>query len=347
MFPNNTSVTVAIVGCGGFIGSHLMNAILCRTKWRIFGVDTDCYRIQQYLQNERVEFFCSDLSAPGVVQRIAQFPIVVNLAAICTPSRYMSQAVTVIRSNYDYPALLAEACQKSGSWLIHFSTSEVYGKTPADSGPLKEDETPLIFGPVQSSRWSYATAKLLTERFVAGLENLRWTMVRPFNFVGPYMDFMPGVDGEGIPRVLANFSTALLKGEPIKLVNGGCARRSFTSVFDAMDFLFDVFASPEKAFYQTFNVGNPENEVTIAELAEKMRRIYAQLRGVSLASIPEPCSIDGEAYYGVGYDDSLRRLPDVEKAERLLGFKASTPLDVVLRESLSWFVDHYGAGTEL
>ena len=207
---NDSSVTVAIVGCGGFVGCHLLDAVLARTKWHVFGVDLDFYRIQHRLNDERCEFMVADLADKSVVERIAKYPVVVNLAAICTPSRYMAEAPEVIRSNYDHPAALVDACAKSGSWLIHFSTSEVYGRTSADSGLLVEDETELTFGPVTASRWSYATAKLLTERYIAGLKNLKWTVVRPFNFVGPYMDFMPGVDGSGIPRVLANFSMRLI-----------------------------------------------------------------------------------------------------------------------------------------
>lgn len=356
---NDRSVTVAIVGCGGFIGSHLLDAVLCRTKWRVFGVDLDFYRIQHRLNDERCEFLSADLSNPEVLNRIAQFPVVVNLAAICTPSRYMSEACEVIRSNYDRPVALAEACAKSGAWLIHFSTSEVYGRTGSDSGELSEDETPLSFGPVGASRWSYATAKLLTERYIAGLDGLKWTMVRPFNFVGPYMDFMPGVDGEGIPRVLANFSSALLRGEPLKLVNGGKARRCFTGIYDAIDFIFAVFAagtnrqlnmadaggvsefSDSPAYSQIFNVGNPDNEVTIAELAQRMRNIYASIREVPVESLPQPEVVSGEDYYGVGYDDSMRRMPNVEKAWKLLGFRASMGLDDCLRDSLKWFVGHY------
>jgi len=339
---NDSSITVAIVGCGGFIGCHLLDAILTRTQWRVFGVDLDFYRIQHRLSDERCEFMVADLADKSVVERIAKYPVVVNLAAICTPSRYMAEAPEVIRSNYDHPAALADACAKSGSWLIHFSTSEIYGRTSADSGLLVEDESELTFGPVTASRWSYATAKLLTERYIAGLKNLKWTVVRPFNFVGPYMDFMPGVDGSGIPRVLANFSSALVRGEPLKLVNGGIAKRSFTSVFDAVDFMFALFESDKTPFSQAFNIGNPDNEITIAELAWKMRKIYAEIKGISLESVPEPEEVSGVEYYGEGYEDSMRRLPSVEKAERLLGFKAKTPIDVVLRESLTWFVEHYG-----
>ena len=338
---DDSSITVAVVGCGGFIGSHLLRAIFERTRWRVFGVDLESYRIQEHLANERYEFLCADLADAAVVERIARYPVVVNLAAICTPGRYMAEAAEVIRSNYNHPAALADACAKSGSWLVHFSTSEIYGKTAADSVALEEDSTEIVFGPVAASRWSYATAKLLTERYLAGLDGLQWTVVRPFNFVGPFMDFMPGIDGEGIPRVLANFSTSLVRGEPLKLVNGGVARRCFTSVHDAVDFMFCLFANADKGVGEAFNVGNADNEVTIAELADRMRQVYAAIRQVDTSNVPGVEIVPGEVYYGKGYDDSMRRLPSVAKAERLLGFKAKIPLQTALEESLRWFVGHY------
>lgn len=344
---DDSSITVALVGCGGFIGSHLLPELLERTRWRIFGVDLDSYRIQQYLTNDRFNFLCADLADPEVVQRIAQYPVVINLAAICTPGRYMAEAAEVIRSNYNHPAALADACAKNGCWLIHFSTSEIYGKTACDSGALVEDESEIVLGPVSASRWSYATAKLLTERYLAGLPQLKWTVLRPFNFVGPFMDFMPGVDGEGIPRVLANFSTALVRGETLKLVNGGVARRCFTSIHDAIDFMFRLFAVGGKpAFSQAFNIGNPDNEVSIAELAQMMRNVFAKIKDISESDVPGVEEVAGEAYYGKGYDDSMRRLPSVEKAEDLLNFRAKIPLREALEESLSWFTNYYAPVNE-
>ena len=68
---NDSSITVAIVGCGGFVGSHLLDAILARTQWRVFGVDLDFYRIQHRLNDERCEFMVADLADRSVVERIA------------------------------------------------------------------------------------------------------------------------------------------------------------------------------------------------------------------------------------------------------------------------------------
>lgn len=338
---DDSSITVAIVGCGGFIGSHLLQAIWERTKWRVFGVDLDSYRIQEHLNNSRFEFVSENIANESIVKRIAKFPVVINLAAICTPGRYMKDAVEVIHSNFTHPAQLADACANSGAWLIHFSTSEIYGKTSANSSALFEDTTDIILGSVLASRWSYATAKLLTERYLAGLNNLKYTIVRPFNFIGPFMDFMPGVDGQGIPRVLANFSTALLRNEPLKLVNGGSAKRSFTSVHDAIDFMFCLFNNIDKAFGQAFNVGNENNEVSILQLAELMQNIYAKIVHKNIDEISHIQNVLATDFYGIGYEDSMRRMPSVAKAKSLLNFYATISLEVALRESLEWFVKHY------
>lgn len=325
------------------MGSHLLLALLERTPWKILVVDLDFHRLQNLRsqKDSRVEFLLADIAEPQIIQMVSQCEIVVNLAAICTPSRYMSESLAVIESNFSHPAALADACAKTGSWLVYFSTSEVYGKTTLATEVLDEDASDFIQGSVKASRWSYAVAKQLSERYIAAIPNLKYSVVRPFNFIGPWMDFMPGVDGDGIPRVLANFSSALVQNEPMVLVNGGEARRSFTSIHDAVDFMFCLFKNREKAYGEAFNVGNAKNELSIRELAVLMRRIYARILSVPEEKLSPFKELSGEAYYGEGYEDSLRRIPSVKKSKSLLGFEAKIPLEEALEESLRWFHAHY------
>lgn len=325
------------------MGSHLLQALLERTPWKILAVDLDFHRLQNLRsqKDSRVEFLLADIAEPQIIQMVSQCEIVVNLAAICTPSRYMSEALAVIESNFSHPAALADACAKTGSWLVYFSTSEVYGKTTLATEVLDEDASDFIQGSVKASRWSYAVAKQLSERYIAAIPNLKYSVVRPFNFIGPWMDFMPGVDGDGIPRVLANFSSALVQNEPMVLVNGGEARRSFTSIHDAVDFMFCLFENRDKAYGEAFNVGNAKNELSIRELAVLMRRIYARILSVPEEKLSPFKELSGEAYYGEGYEDSLRRIPSVKKSKCLLGFEAKIPLEEALEESLRWFHVHY------
>lgn len=340
---DDAGLTVALVGGGGFVGSHLLRALLERTRWKVLVVDLDFHRVQDLLaeKNSRLEFLLADIADEKIAERVSQNRIVVNLAAICTPSRYMGEAEAVIESNFTHPANLAKKCAQNGSWLVYFSTSEVYGKTGASAVALDEDASDFIQGPLGASRWSYACAKQLSERFIASIPGLRYSIVRPFNFIGPWMDFMPGVDGEGIPRVLANFSSALVRGKPMVLVNGGVARRTFTAIEDAVEFMLCLFRNAERASRQAFNVGNAKNELSILELAKRMRKIFAQINSLSESSLPECQILSGEEYYGKGYEDSLRRVPSVEKAKRLLGFEAKIPIEKALEKSLRWFGEHY------
>lgn len=342
---DDASLTIALVGGGGFVGTHLLRAILSRTRWKVLVVDVDFHRVRDLLaaRNSRVEFLLADIADEKIAERVSKNRIVVNLAAICTPSRYMEEAEAVIESNFTHPANLAKKCARSGSWLVHFSTSEVYGKTRESSGILDEDSSDFVQGPIGASRWSYSCAKQLAERFIASIPNLQYSIVRPFNFIGPWMDFMPGVDGEGIPRVLANFSSALVQGKPMVLVNGGVARRTFTAIEDAVEFMFCLFRNSERAFSQAFNVGNAKNEISISELACQMRKIFARISSLSEDELPKCQVLSGEEYYGKGYEDSMRRVPSVEKARRLLGFEAKIPMEQALEKSLLWFRDHYSA----
>lgn len=182
---------------------------------------------------------------------IARCDTVINLAAICNPSEYIKQPVNTINSNFTDAQETINFCVQHDKHLIHFSTCEVYGRTLASYGLpasdkqnyiLDEETTPMIMGPVSAQRWCYGCAKQLVERLIYahGTENnLKFTIVRPYNWIGPRMDYIPGVDGkdDGQPRVLASFMTALMKGEPLVLVNGGEVYRTFCYVEDAV-FLF-------------------------------------------------------------------------------------------------------------
>jgi UDP-apiose/xylose synthase len=200
-------------------------------------------------------------------------------------------------------------------------------------------------GPIQNQRWSYACAKQLLERFIFANHHERglpFTIVRPLNFFGPRMDYMPGRDGEGVPRVLACFMTALIDGLPLRLVNGGMQRRSIVSIHDAIDALVLMISKPEKAQNQFFNIGNRNNEVTIAELADLMRCCYARITGDGRYCHHPIEVVDGETFYGKGYEDCDRRMPRVDRAEKLLGWTPLRPLSNILLETMTHYHNEYG-----
>lgn len=347
---------IALVGCNGFIGSHLLRSFI-ENGVEVHGWDLNDHRIKEWIKNPLFIFNQEDVSDLKVVEKIAAFDVVIHLAAICTPSLYNTQDWEVIQSNYIWPVRLAEACAKNNSWFIYFSTSEVYGKTIRSaanemsscnststyiSDELLEDKSQFVYGPINARRWSYANAKQLMERSLIGLEaefGLEWTVIRPFNFLGPGMDFMPGIDGEGTPRVLANFISAILKKSPMQIVDQGKAQRCFTAIDDAVSCINLIIDNKEKSLRQCFNIGNPNNEISIFDLAKMLTEI-ATKNGIQITS-PSYKMISALELYGEGYEDSDRRLPNIDKARNLLNWNPKISLEQVLTDSLIWYKNHY------
>ncbi|HKP98290.1 MAG TPA: NAD-dependent epimerase/dehydratase family protein [Fibrobacteria bacterium] len=339
---------IALLGCGGFIGSHFLDAFLADPEVRIEGWDWTPAKILPHLDNPNFRFHAGDIYAqPDLEARLSACDVVVSLAAICNPSQYNTKALDVIDSNFIQARKIADLCAKLGKWLIQFSTSEVYGQTLAhwagagDPRPalyeMDEEETPLLLGPVASQRWSYACAKQLLERWIYALHKERgldFTIVRPFNFLGPRMDFLPGRDGDGLPRVLACFTACLLDRKPLPLVDGGSARRTFLAVEEAVGALRRMLDRPGMARNRIFNLGNPANEITIRGLAELMRATAAEIAGDRGYLALPLVDVTAEAFYGEGYADSDRRMPRINKALRLLDWRPRQGLPEILRRTL-------------
>jgi UDP-apiose/xylose synthase len=348
------SPSICILGCGGFIGSHLVERILSRTPWHVLGMDRNPLKVSAWTSDPRFTFANADVDSSDLLDEfIEKSDVVVSLAALCNPSLYNTIPLEVIQSNFTRPVEIVERCSRLKKWLIHFSTCEVYGTTVSraahrqftlETDIFSEDETPLVLGPVSAQRWTYACAKQLLERaiFAYGFERkLAYTIVRPFNFIGPRMDFLPGIDGEGVPRVLACFMDALLSGKPLKLVDGGKNFRSFTYIDDAIDALMAMLQMPEKAQGRIFNIGNPDNETTIAGLAKLMIRLYNELRP-EFAVPPAWCeTVLSSEFYGPGYQDSDRRVPDISKAQSLLGWEPKTSLVSALKTTMAYYIREY------
>jgi UDP-apiose/xylose synthase len=348
-------MNVCILGCGGFVGSHLTERLLSATEHRVVGVDLTSAKIEHLVGHSRLEFHERDVSTADDARGfVAESDVVVHLAAICNPALYNTRPLDVIDANFTRALPVVRLCTELDRWLVYYSTCEVYGKTVAGFAlegsafgddpanyVMTEDASPLVLGPVARQRWTYSCAKQLAERviYAEGAERgLRYTILRPFNFVGPRMDFLPGVDGEGVPRVFPLFMKALLADEPLLLVDGGRARRTFLHVREATDAFMRVLKRPEECRGQILNVGNPGNETTIRGLAELMADIFTEKTGLPRTKIEE---VDSRDFYGEGYDDCDRRVPDVAKAEALLDWRPEVPLRELLAETMGYYIDKY------
>lgn len=356
-------MTILAPGCGGFIGSHLLDDLMTREGIRVIGWDPSADKITAHLANPQLELRREPLMGEEAFARFEQdaerADFIINLAAICNPSQYNTEPLKTIYANFIDCYRVVEIASKLGKPLIHFSTSEVYGRTLASYSKagshdlpehyiLEATTAPMLLGSIEAQRWTYACAKQLMERLIYAYHaerGLRFAIIRPFNFFGPRMDYLPGIEGTGKPRVLACFVAAILRGEPLDLVDGGTARRTITSVHDAIDALLGILERPEIALDHFYNIANTANEVSIAELADETRRAYAEITG-NPAYLDHPLRhVSSAEFYGGGYEDCDRRMPVIEKEMELLDWRPVHPLRDVLLETLGYYHGLYGART--
>jgi UDP-apiose/xylose synthase len=346
---------IVVTGCGGFIGSHFLDRMLTRKGVTIIGWDPQSGRIGQHLDNPAFTLRQRRLDSPEAFENFAKdtqdCDWIVNLSAICNPSLYNTQALRTIHVNLfeSYPVI--ELAARQGRRLMHFSTSEVYGRTLAsymggrDGGDpaltmLDAETTPMIMGPIRNQRWSYATAKQMLERLIYAHhveEGLQFAIVRPFNFFGPRMDYLPGIEGEGLPRVLPIFLSAMLRGHPMQLVDGGHARRTITSIHDAVDAMVAMIDQPEKSLNHFYNIGNPANEVSMRQLAEALRDAFVRVTGQARFAEHPIEEIGARDFYGEGYEDCDRRIMDISAESARLGWKPRVGLEALLDETVAWY----------
>jgi UDP-apiose/xylose synthase len=339
---------IAVLGAGGFIGSHLVPGLLERFDCEIDAVDLDLHKLEcTDARVRRIEGRVED--ARLVEELTSRCQTVISLTALCNPAQYSTIPLEVIDANFTHLLPLVTRCSERKVRLIHFSTAEVYGRRALDAQGepterMNEDESCFLLGPVERERWTYSCAKQLLERVIWAHGQhgaLPFTIIRPFNTIGPRMDYLPGIDGEGTPRVLACFMSALLRGQPLPLVNGGQQRRAFMDISDMVEAVCRVLERPKQTNGQIFNLGNPENDISIAELA----RMLADAFGLLMPERePARCEVvSAEAVYGPGYDDTQQRIPDVGKARQLLAWKPQKSLGETLPPIVRDYTQRYGA----
>jgi UDP-apiose/xylose synthase len=339
---------IAVLGAGGFLGSHLVPALLERFGATIHAVDVDFRKLDT--SDSRVVTTCARVEDPVLVRDVVgRSDLVISLTALCNPSLYAKSPLEVIDASYTHLVPLVEACSRARVRLIHFSTAEVYGRTAVDASArrtleMSEDTSALLLGPVAFERWSYACAKQLLERVIwahGAHRGLEFAIVRPFNVIGPRMDYLPGVDGEGIPRVLPCFIGALLSDRELALVDGGQQRRSFMSTEDLAEAVCLLVERREASRGQIFNVGNPDNDVSIKELAVRLAAAFRAY--VPDAPAPRLRDVSARDFYGEGYDDSERRVPDITKARTLLGWAPRHSLSEMLPPIVEDYLRRYSS----
>lgn len=339
-------MNLALLGGGGFIGSHILAHLLRTTRSQFTVFDRDLKKLSEVRNlipdfDARVRLVEGDIacSFSTVTDLVRWSDVTVDLIAYANPSMYVTNPLDVVKLNFFDNLEVAKACSTLDRHLIQFSSCEVYGISAGRSEPFSEDHSSLIMGPVGEHRWIYASAKQLLERLLHayGLEDkLSYTIVRPFNFIGPRIDYLPAAGTLGGPRVFSHFMAALLSGGPLRLVDGGHARRSYTFIADAVAAFELVLKAIDTTCYnQIVNIGSPGNETSIRDLAVLMKDLWFTLTGRTSKSQLE--DISGEQFYGKGYADCDRRIPDIGKLASL-GWSPRYSLIETVKETMRYYI---------
>lgn len=334
---------ILILGVNGFIGHHLSKRILETTDWEVFGMDMATDRVKPFLEHPRFHFFEGDITInkEWIEYHIKKCDVVLPLVAIATPATYVKQPLRVFELDFEANLPIVRSCVKYGKRILFPSTSEVYGMSAdAEFDPYASN---LVLGPIDKQRWIYSCSKQLMDRVIwaYGSEGrLDFTLFRPFNWIGAGLDSIHTAK-EGSSRVITQFFGHIVRGEPIKLVDGGAQKRAFTYIDDGIAALMKMIENKDGvASGQIYNVGNPANNFSVRELATMMldlAKTYSEYsQNASKVQLIETTS--GE-YYGKGYQDVQNRVPKIENTMKDLGWAPK----VTMQDALKGIFDAYRA----
>jgi nucleoside-diphosphate-sugar epimerase len=334
---------VLILGVNGFIGNSLVKRILDTRDWDVYGMDLSDSKLSHSTGSSRFHFIEGDISIhkEWVEYHVKKCDIALPLVAIATPMSYVRSPLQVFELDFEENLRIVRLCVKYGKRVVFPSTSEIYGM--CQEPHFSEDTSNMVLGPIAKQRWIYACSKQLLDRVIwayGAAGQLDFTLIRPFNWIGPRLDDIYAAK-EGSSRVVTQFIIDLVRGEPIKLVDGGKQKRCFTYVEDGIDCLMEIIENRGGLCHgEIFNIGNPNNECSIRELAVRLRELFMQHpEGAKRSRFSEIIDVPSSEYYGEGYQDILSRKPNIEKARKALGWEPRTNLDDALKYTLDFFIE--------
>jgi nucleoside-diphosphate-sugar epimerase len=307
---------VLILGVNGFIGHHLSQAILRSTDWEIYGMDMQTDRVSDLMSEPRFHFFEGDITInkEWIEYHVKKCDVALPLVAIATPATYVREPLRVFELDFEANLPIVRACVRYKKRIVFPSTSEVYGMSR--DAQFDSETSELVLGPIGKPRWIYSCAKQLMDRVIHAYgmqEGLDYTLFRPFNWIGAGLDSI-NTPKEGSSRVITQFLGHIVRGEPIKLVDGGTQKRAFTYIDDGIAALLTIIANPDGiATGKIYNIGNPANNWSVRELAQKMLELARRYpEYADSASRVTLIDTTAEDYYGRGYQDVQNRVPKID-----------------------------------
>ncbi len=309
--------TFLVTGGAGFIGSHLVEALLERNNRVLVIDDLSTGRLQNIahvMDDPKLEFVQGSVLDRNLMQRLVERATAIyHLAAVVGVELAVASAVRTAQINVAGTEVVLELAAERRKPVLITSTSEVYGKS--QDIPFREDGD-LVLGSTNRGRWSYACSKALDEFMALGYHHERKlpvVVVRLFNTVGPRQSDRYGM-------VLPRFVRQALHGQPITVYGSGRQTRCFAYVRDVVGAIVPLILKQD-AYGQVFNIGS-QDEISIGELAALVKRRVGSDSEISFT----PYS----SAYDERYEDMPRRVPDIERIRKMVGFEPRVGLEEII-----------------
>jgi len=318
-------VKALVTGGAGFLGSHLAEALLARgdTVFLLDNLSTGSIDNIEHLKGEKRFHYAieSVMNEPVTAELVDRVDVVFHLAAAVGVRLIVESPVNTIETNVHGTEMVLKLANKKKKKVLIASTSEVYGKS--QDVPFHEDAD-LVLGATVKGRWSYACSKAIDEFLALAYwkeKKLPVVIFRLFNTVGPRQTGRYGM-------VIPNFVKQALLGHPITVFGDGSQSRCFTYVSDVVGVLVRLAEEP-RAVGQVFNVGNDREEVTMLDLAHRVK--------ARTGSKSEIVRVPYDQAYEEGFEDMPRRVPDLTRLRRLTGYEPKVHLDEILDKVIEYF----------
>jgi UDP-glucose 4-epimerase len=313
-----------ITGGAGFVGSHLAEFLLNRNHHVtiIDNLSTGQFKnVQTLTSNPKFHYVIEDIRNIHVIDRlVSECDVIFHLAAMVGVHKIINEPINTIEVNIGGTETLLKTARRYRKKILIASTSEVYGKGVAF--PFREDDDSLL-GPTAKNRWSYAASKMVDEFLALAYyheANLPVVLFRLFNTVGARQS---GQYGMVVPR----FVRWAMSHQPIQVYGDGEQQRCFGNVRDAVDAIYRL-SETDSAIGELFNIGNTE-EVSILQLAERVIERTDSASEIKLIPYDEA--------YAPGFEDFRRRVPSIEKIQRVTGWSPTTSLNETIDQIVAYY----------
>jgi UDP-glucose 4-epimerase len=314
---------VLITGGAGFIGSHLAEEHLKRGD-EVYIVDDlstgSMENIRRIKGQRNFHYYLESVTSHNLMAELVDLcDAIYHLAASVGVRLIVESPVKTIETNVRGTEVVLHHAAKKRKRVLITSTSEVYGKR--DRVPFSEDDD-LVMGATSKGRWSYACSKAIDEFLAVAYwkeKKVPTVIARLFNTVGPRQTGRYGM-------VIPNFVSQALKGEDITVYGDGFQSRCFAHVSDVVGALIRLIES-QKAVGEVYNIGN-DKEVTILDLAERVKSLTGSDSRIVFVPYAQA--------YEEGFEDMLRRVPDLSKIHKLIDYQPTLGLDEILESVIEY-----------